>query len=299
MAPAPPPAPLLGTSYLLSLSASSPPTQITPSICANLSAFKALLRASRAFDDGIPVRLNRAHALLNTGQASGRAGRSVPTTESECQKFWEELMGRWEERTRVLGFLADLVALSASVHEAGLFGPPYTPLPPWEPTVYIHATFPSGKIVSAGNELTPAEATGTPTLSFSGPGIAAEAGVNSYTIIAVDPDAFSRANPDRAPVRHWVQTGLSVEEGGKVNVAAQPMMDWLQPGPPEKSGLHRYTMLLYRNSLPEGLHPAEMQTTIIANDVEGRRRWNFPKFVEENGLELVGINFFVAKNAVQ
>ncbi|KAK4704009.1 hypothetical protein P7C70_g2199, partial [Phenoliferia sp. Uapishka_3] len=104
----PTPSPLLGTAYILSQSPSatgpSPiqQTVITPSLCANLSAFKSVLRQSRTMDDSIILRLNRAHAIA----------RSNPAMK-ECDSFWSELVERWAERGQVLGFCNDVVDRSA------------------------------------------------------------------------------------------------------------------------------------------------------------------------------------------
>ncbi|SCV72345.1 BQ2448_3882 [Microbotryum intermedium] len=91
--------PLLGTPYILAQSASNASqthlTQITPSLCSNLSAFKSLLRSSRALDDSIALRLNRANALHRS--SSNQDGDS-------CDSFWNELTTRWNERTNVLAF---------------------------------------------------------------------------------------------------------------------------------------------------------------------------------------------------
>lgn len=102
--------PLLGTPYILALSTppststSASTTRITPSLCANLSAFKSLLRASRSYDDSIILRLNRADALARSA-ADGRTGTSgVGVGDAECGRFWDELVARWTERGEVLGF---------------------------------------------------------------------------------------------------------------------------------------------------------------------------------------------------
>lgn len=108
------PSPLLGTAYILSQSPSSnsassvQKTPITPSLCANLSAFKSLLRQSRALDDSVILRLNRAHALARANPAL-----------RECDAFWKELVERWTERGRVLGFCEGVVVRTMDGEEGG------------------------------------------------------------------------------------------------------------------------------------------------------------------------------------
>lgn len=108
--------PLLGTAYILSQSPTSPPsavhqTTITPSLCANLSAFKTLLRQSRSLDDSIILRLNRAAALARANPARG-----------ECDAFWLELVERWSERGQVLGFCEGVVEERARTEREQLAG---------------------------------------------------------------------------------------------------------------------------------------------------------------------------------
>lgn len=113
----PPPSPLLGTPYLLSLSPNSPststPAPLPPSLCQNLSAFKSHLRASRSLDDSIILRLNRAQALSGntirglTNDPTALERRRVG--ERECDIFWRELVGVWDRRTAELGYCEGLV----------------------------------------------------------------------------------------------------------------------------------------------------------------------------------------------
>ncbi|KAM0792675.1 hypothetical protein ACM66B_002455 [Microbotryomycetes sp. NB124-2] len=97
--------PLLGTPYILSQSPTSPATTqtiaITPTLCQNLTAFKNLLRQSRALDDSIILRLNRASALARGTNGVGHG---------ECDVFWNELRERWSERGEMLKFCDASVA---------------------------------------------------------------------------------------------------------------------------------------------------------------------------------------------
>ncbi|KAK4046866.1 hypothetical protein OIV83_005762 [Microbotryomycetes sp. JL201] len=107
--------PLLGTPYIISQSPTSHDPQttittaITPTLCQNLSAFKSLLRNSRALDDSIILRLNRAAALArgNNGTTSGGGGG---VGHGECDVFWNELVARWKERGEMLKFCDASVA---------------------------------------------------------------------------------------------------------------------------------------------------------------------------------------------
>lgn len=90
--------PLLGSEYLVSTN-STKPTLVTASLCANLTAFKALMRESRTLDDSAPIRLNRLSALERKRGSDG----------GECDAFWKELLKRWKERQQVLTFCESVV----------------------------------------------------------------------------------------------------------------------------------------------------------------------------------------------
>ena len=55
--------------------------------------------------------------------------------------------------------------------------------------------------------------------------------------------------------------------------------------------------LLYKESKP--LLPIESQSTIKSNERIDRRNFDCATFVKENGLTLVGANFFISANPVQ
>lgn len=125
------PAPLLGTAFLLSQSASSPSatassssaapssathTAITPSVCTDYSLFKRLVDQSRRVsDDAITVRLNRA-AALGGGAVAGRGAREMGA--GECDAVWRELVGRWSERGEALSY-CDRVLLEQAAQAKG------------------------------------------------------------------------------------------------------------------------------------------------------------------------------------
>jgi phosphatidylethanolamine-binding protein (PEBP) family uncharacterized protein len=69
----------------------------------------------------------------------------------------------------------------------------------------------------------------------------AEEGV-FYTVVFTDPDAPSRANPIRREFLHWLignVPGSDLSEG-------EVLVEFLSSAPPKDSGLHRYTVLVYK-----------------------------------------------------
>lgn len=80
-----------------------------------------------------------------------------------------------------------------------------------------------------------------PSLSWE-----AEKGAH-YTLLMVDPDAPSRADPQLREIRHWLVMNIpesSVENGDEVTA-------YRGSGPPKGSGLHRYIFLVYKQ--PNGV----------------------------------------------
>ncbi|GAA6021319.1 hypothetical protein JCM11491_005802 [Sporobolomyces phaffii] len=96
-----PPPLLLGTPYVVS-SSSAAPTKVTPSVCESVSQFKRVLASSRAFDDAITTRLNRFSALARGATATGET--------TECERVWQEVQQRWQERNRVLTYCDEVLA---------------------------------------------------------------------------------------------------------------------------------------------------------------------------------------------
>ena len=80
---------------------------------------------------------------------------------------------------------------------------------------------------------TPIASASAPTISFTG----AEAG-KKYCLICTDPDAPSREEPAYREFVHWVVSDV-------LSSSAETIVEYLGPGPPCNSGLHRYVFLLF------------------------------------------------------
>jgi len=175
------------------------------------------------------------------------------------------------------------------VKAAGLHGLPFT-APDWVPTVDLGVTFPkSGKSVNRGNEITPADAAESPSFFFCGDPDA------TYTVTCVDPDAPARILSFLlSPIAHGIQVNLKAGPDG-VTDQGTALLKYGGPGPPPFTGFHRYVFLLYKNKTAEGVLPLEKQSTVKAQDVRARMKWDVQAFVRQNGLELIGMNWFVSK----
>lgn len=65
-----------------------------------------------------------------------------------------------------------------------------------------------------------------------------------YTLLMVDPDAPSRADPKFRSYKHWAVInipGADVARGDQIT-------EYIGSGPPNKTGLHRYVFLMYKQT---------------------------------------------------
>lgn len=120
------------------------------------------------------------------------------------------------------------------------------------------------------------------------------------TLALSDPDAPSRDNPKWSEVCHWLITSLPLHSPSSPSSLAEDLVaemakatdlvEYKPPGPPEKTGKHRYVLVLMapKNGTKAGL------------DLEapsGRQHWGFEshqrrvgvgRWMREMGLEVVG-----------
>jgi phosphatidylethanolamine-binding protein len=129
----------------------------------------------------------------------------------------------------------------------------------------------------------------------------------TYTITLTDPDAPSRENPKWSEMCHWIATGASVSSTEHCKHCSlqlsfkdlKEIMPYKPPGPPPKTGPHRYVFLVWapKNGTTDQLHltkPKDRQHWGTGEEGGGVRDW-----AEENGLVVVGGNFVYAANKKQ
>ncbi|KAF2281359.1 PEBP-like protein [Westerdykella ornata] len=138
----------------------------------------------------------------------------------------------------------------------------------------------------------------------------------TYVLTLTDPDAPSREDPKWAEMCHWIVANVSlsrkthsvlpsiVDAGGMLGREAKGTLDdevveWKPPGPPPKTGKHRYVFLAFapRNGTTSPLNlskPSERKHWGTGKKGGGVREW-----AEENGLIPVGANFIYSENAKQ
>lgn len=121
----------------------------------------------------------------------------------------------------------------------------------------------------------------------------------TYTLILTDPDAKSRSNPKWSEMCHWIVTNVTVDDttpSSPLRITANhELMSYLPPGPPPKTGRHRYVFVLLKGEEGRELtKPKERQHWGYAKVRHGVRDW-----AGSNGLEVVGANWFYALNKKQ
>ncbi|KIW62155.1 hypothetical protein PV04_10356 [Phialophora macrospora] len=122
----------------------------------------------------------------------------------------------------------------------------------------------------------------------------------TFTLILTDPDAKSRDDPKWSEMCHWILTNLTtpltLPHGPRQVLEAKPgeLEEYLPPGPPPKTGAHRYVFVLLEGEPSNLKPPADRKHWGYSKPRHGVRDW-----AEENGLTVVGANFFFAQNEKQ
>uniref|UniRef100_A0A0N5AG78 Phosphatidylethanolamine-binding protein n=1 Tax=Syphacia muris TaxID=451379 RepID=A0A0N5AG78_9BILA len=121
-----------------------------------------------------------------------------------------------------------------------------------------------------------------PTLVKSVPSVSWDPEYSSYyTLMMIDPDVPSRANPDYRQELHWLIVNIPAED-----VAAGEVIAPYKPASPlPKTGLHRYIFLLYQQKRKlSGIRPF---------GYEERNSFKATKFAAEYGLgDPIAGNFY-------
>lgn len=153
---------------------------------------------------------------------------------------------------------------------------------PIAPAEVAKVSYISGVIVDAGNELKPRQVKDVPKVEWNADPAA------FYTLCMTDPDAPSRAEPTYREWHHWLVGNIP---GAEV-VKGDTLSEYVGSGPPEKTGLHRYVFLVYKQS--GKLTFDEPRLTNRSGDSRGG--FAIQKFVEKYSLGTpVAGNFYQAE----
>jgi len=126
-----------------------------------------------------------------------------------------------EEQSRLKSFAADKVVPDA-LDEI--------------PTSLLSVAYKPGVAADLGNKLKPTDLTQIPTIAWTAN---AE---DFYTLVAIDLDAPSRAQPVNREYQHWLIGNI---RGGNIS-RGETFSEYKAPTPPVGSGLHRYVFLIFK-----------------------------------------------------
>ncbi|KAK0727669.1 phosphatidylethanolamine-binding protein [Lasiosphaeria miniovina] len=185
----------------------------------------------------------------------------------------------------------------------------------FEPSLLLFANWSTTQHAALGNTIKPKELQDAPTIALHDPSapsssLLCHSGM-TYTITLTDPDAPSRDDPKWSEMCHWIAAGVSASPAGQgaacstatlALVELDEIMPYKAPGPPEKTGKHRYVLLAFapQSGTTEQLHlskPSDRQHWGYEPDdgeTRGVRDW-----AKENGLVPVAANFIYSKHKNQ
>jgi len=149
----------------------------------------------------------------------------------------------------------------------------------FNPMVELAVTYPHGNVMY-GNEMKPSMCAKPPQVSWGGePGAL-------YTLMMVDPDAPSRANPTARCWRHWIV--VNIPSGGLVD-NGQTISPYMGPAPPKNTGDHRYVFLLFRQN-------GRIETPALSSHHHDLAGFNPRNWAMQHNLTPIGSMYFMAKH---
>ncbi|KAI9873497.1 MAG: hypothetical protein M1830_000343 [Pleopsidium flavum] len=190
---------------------------------------------------------------------------------------------------------------------------PPTVLDDFHPSISLTISYPSAhESVDLGNTISPSDVESAPAFELHAPSTSLLPITNTntiYTLILTDPDATSRSSPKMSEMCHWIATNLTLSPSLSTTSSAvsisplshnlhkttDELISYLAPSPPPKTGKHRYVFVLLAG--PEGKElkkPEERPHWGYGKVRHGVRDW-----AQENGLVIVGANFFYSQNKKQ
>ncbi|ENN74880.1 hypothetical protein HUJ04_007282 [Dendroctonus ponderosae] len=150
------------------------------------------------------------------------------------------------------------------------------------PNEVAEITYPSGAKANMGKILTPTQVSGQPTIKWN-------SDPNSfYTIVMVDPDAPSRANPFMREWNHWIVGNVPGDDISKGEV----LTAFVSSGPPKDSGLHRYVIFIYKQDKELSFDEPRLPN----NSADQRANFSVRNFAKKYNLEgPIAGNFYLAE----
>jgi len=136
-------------------------------------------------------------------------------------------------------------------------------------------------VVNMGNILTPTQVKDMPHVHWNAEGNAL------YTLCMTDPDAPSRADPKNREWLHWLVVNIPGSEVTK----GHTVVGYIGSAPPKGSGLHRYVLLLYKQSAK--IEPTEKHLT--SEQGAGREKFKIRAFAKKYNMHLQDVKYYQAE----
>jgi len=152
------------------------------------------------------------------------------------------------------------------------------------------------RAVALGNIFKQSKTKKRPSLKIYCPDIESTPGL---TITLTDPDAPSRKNPKWSEMCHWIGIiPTPDQDSSEFSMGSYPaemdLVEYKLPGPPPKTGYHRYVFLLLEGDNTNLTAPEDRQHWGTGKERHGVRDW-----AKKEGLQVIGANFFIEKNKKQ
>jgi len=172
----------------------------------------------------------------------------------------------------------------------------------FDPKCHIVPSYIDGKkerAVALGNRFKEAITEEQPRIKISCNGLPD----TGLTVALTDPDAPSHENPEWSEMCHWISIIHSSPDVNSniqtldITTTGSDMVDLVEykaPGPPPKTGYHRYVFLLLSGDNTNLTAPAERKHWGTDKTKHGVRDW-----AAKEGLTVIGANWFVEKNKKQ
>ncbi|KAK0635981.1 phosphatidylethanolamine-binding protein [Bombardia bombarda] len=192
------------------------------------------------------------------------------------------------------------------------------------PALTLAAKWPSDEHAKLGNTLKPNKLQDAPSISLHSPSDKSNNECStidsqskaSYVIALTDPDAPSRDDPKWSEMCHWIAVGRASassnantdDPDGNGCVLGfsdlDEVMPYKAPGPPEKTGKHRYVFFAFRakNGTTDALSPSkpeDRQHWGYGPPEDGQKTHGVRDWAQDNGLVPVAANFIYSKNKKQ
>ncbi|KNG44560.1 phosphatidylethanolamine-binding protein [Stemphylium lycopersici] len=219
-----------------------------------------------------------------------------------------------EQNPMVLNKPEDVKAVRAKLHHAEIIP---TVIDDFLPSLTLSVTWSDAK-ANLGNTVKPDYLQEEPTIVLRDEASPDEKRARpdmSYVVTLTDPDAPSRDNPEWSEMCHWIASNVSIAQNtnailpltefdlnkwaDSASGGPDDVMEYKPPGPPPKTGKHRYVFLVFapKNGTTDTLHlskPEDRQHWGTGKEGGGVREW-----ARDNGLVPVAANFIYSKNKNQ